>query len=254
MSPGLAWLCLPVVALAPVVGFAADPSALWNIVHEQCVPHEEAAHDPLPCTSIDLSQGIGHGFVVLKDIRGVAQFLLIPTARIGGIEDPSILAPDATNYWDAAWRARKDVGGRLATELSRDDFALAINSAVGRTQNQLHIHIDCIRSDVRDVLRANLDRVGDAWAPFPEPLAGHYYQAIRINQENLDRLNPFRVLWDGDELARNDMGMHTLVLVGETFADNTKGFVLLDDHADPAVGDWGSGEMLEDHSCAVARR
>ena len=118
-------------------------------------------------------------------------------------------------------------------------FALAINSAVGRTQNQFHIHVDCIRADVRDVLRANLDRVGDVWAPFPEPLAGRYYQAIRINQENLDRVNPFRVLWDGDEQARDDMRMHTLVLVGETFADNTKGFVLLDDHAEP-VG-WGLG-------------
>ena len=56
------------------------------------------------------------GFVVLKDIRGVAQFLLIPTARIGGIEDPAILAPDATNYWDAAWRARDFVDGRLHTD------------------------------------------------------------------------------------------------------------------------------------------
>jgi CDP-diacylglycerol pyrophosphatase len=254
MSPRLTWLCMLVVALVPAAGFAADPSALWKIVHEQCVPHEETAHDPSPCTSIDLSQGTEKGFVVLKDIRGVAQFLLIPTARIGGIEDPAILAPDAANYWDAAWRARDFVDGRLHAELPRDNFALAINSAVGRTQDQFHIHVDCIRADVRDVLRANLDRVGDVWAPFPEPLAGHYYQAIRINQENLDRVNPFRVLWDGDEQARDDMRMHTLVLVGETFADNTKGFVLLDDHADPSVGDWGSGEMLEDHSCAVARK
>jgi CDP-diacylglycerol pyrophosphatase len=45
-----------------------------------------------------------------------------------------------------------------------------------------------------------------------------------------------------------------LVLVGATFADKTNGFVLLDDHADPAAGDLGSGETLEDHSCAVAQK
>jgi len=254
MSTRLVCLCLLAIAVAPATGSAADPSALWKIVHDQCVPHEGAAHDPSPCGSVDLSHGVDKGFVVLKDIRGVGQFLLIPTARISGIEDPAILAPDAPNYWDAAWRARTFVDDRLHTNLPRDDFALAINSKPGRTQDQLHIHIDCIRPDVRDSLRENLDRIGNAWDPFPELLAGHYYQAIRINQENLDGLNPFRLLWDADPLARNDMGMHTLVLVGETFPDKTNGFVLLDDHADPAAGDWGSGETLEDHSCAVARK
>ena len=48
------------------------------------------------------------------------------------------------------------------------------------------------------------------------------------------------------------MGMHTLVLVGETFADGSNGFVLLDDHADLLAGDRASGEELQDHSCAVA--
>ena len=48
------------------------------------------------------------------------------------------------------------------------------------------------------------------------------------------------------------MGMYTLVLVGETFADGSIGFVLLDDRADPAAGDRASGEDLQDHSCAVA--
>jgi CDP-diacylglycerol pyrophosphatase len=254
MSARLIWLCLLGMACVPATGRAADPSALWKIVHDQCVPHEEEAHDPSPCGSVDLSHGVEKGFVVLKDIRGVGQFLLIPTARIGGIEDPAILAPDAPNYWNDAWRARSFVDDRLHTDLPRDDFALAINSKLGRTQNQFHIHIDCIRPDVRDAVRENLDRIGDVWAPFPEALAGHNYQAIRINQENLDGVDPFRVLSDGDPGARNDMGIHTLVLVGETFPDKTNGFVLLDDHADPAAGNLGSGETLEDHSCAVAQK
>lgn len=233
---------------------AADPSALWKIVSGKCVPHEQTERDPSPCSEVDLADGAAKGFVVLKDINGIAQFLLIPTARIGGIEDPAILAPDAANYWDAAWRARYFVDERLHTSLSRDQVSLAINSSVGRTQDQLHIHIDCLRPDVHDAIAANLGRVEGVWTAFPVPLAGHTYRSIRINGDSLDTVDPFRVLADGDPAAQHDMGMHTLVLVGATFADHTNGFVLLDDHADLAAGDRASGEQLQDHTCAIASK
>jgi len=242
----LVLLVLLGLVLAPVGAEAADPSALWKIVNGKCVPHEEADRDPSPCADVE------KGFAVLKDINGVAQFLLIPTAQIGGIEDPAILAPEAINYWDAAWRARHFVDEHLHTSLPRDAVSLAINSSAGRSQDQLHIHIDCVRPDVRAALAANLDKVEAVWTPFPVPLAGHTYRSIRINQATLDGINPFDVLADADPRARADMGMHTLVLVGATFADGTTGFVLLDDHADLAAGDRASGEELQDHSCAVA--
>src|SRR3954454_19568514 len=105
----------------------ADPSALWHIVHGQCEPHEEGSHDPSPCAVVDLSGGMAKGYALLKDIRGIAQYLLIPTAHIGGIEDPAILAPDAVNYWQVAWEARSLVEQRLNTKLARDDVSLAIN-------------------------------------------------------------------------------------------------------------------------------
>lgn len=254
MRARLARLCAVAAAFAPAAGCASDPSALWRIVDGACVPHEEATHGPAPCTAVDLSRGPPSGYAVLKDINGATQYLLIPTARIGGIEDPAILEPNATNYWAAAWEARRYAEGRLHATLPRDGFALAINSVAGRSQDQLHIHIDCIRPDVRDALAANLGHVGSTWAPFPAPLAGRSYRAVRINQENLDGVNPFRLLAEGGGPARGDMGMHTLVLVGETFPGGRDGFVLLDDRADPATGDRGAGEALEDHSCAIARK
>jgi CDP-diacylglycerol pyrophosphatase len=55
-----------------------------------------------------------------------------------------------------------------------------------------------------------------------------------------------------DSDPATDMGQNTLVAVGETFADGTDGFVLLDDRADLAAGDHASGEELLDHSCALA--
>lgn len=248
------WLLLLGLLITSVSCHAADPSALWKIVDGKCVPHEQTMRDPSPCASVELAHGAEKGFAVLKDINGVAQFLLIPTVRISGIEDPAILAPDAINYWDAAWQARYFVEERLHTTLPRDAISLAINSSVGRSQDQLHIHIDCVRPDVRQALAANLDKIGGVWTPFPVPLAGNMYQAIRINQESLDGIDPFRILSEGDPRAASEMGKHTLVLIGASFADGASGFVLLDDHVDLLAGDFGSGEQLQDHTCAVAAK
>jgi CDP-diacylglycerol pyrophosphatase len=244
------WLVVPL--LVPAVARAADPSALWNIVNGDCVPREQSGHDPSSCSLVDIAAGVDKGFAVLKDKEGVAQFLLIPTARISGIDDPAILAPGQTNFWQAAWQARYFVEERLHASLPRDALALAINSAAGRTQNQLHIHVDCIRPDVHDTLVANLDKITTAWASFPAALAGHSYRAIRIDQQTLDGVNPFHVLADADPEASADMGMHTLVVVGAMFPDGVSGFVLLDDHANLAAGDRGAGEELQDHTCAIA--
>src|ERR1700757_2680511 len=70
-----------------------DSDALWTIVHDQCVPHEQRASDPAPCALVDLSGGGDRGYVVLKDPVGATQFLLIPTARVTGIESPALLEP-----------------------------------------------------------------------------------------------------------------------------------------------------------------
>ena len=221
---------------------AATLFALWYIVSEQCVPDQQQFHSPKPCVLVDLATG----YVVLKDREGDTQFLLMPTARITGIESPSILAADSPNYWDAAWRARHFVDERAHRDLPRDAISLAINSESGRTQNQLHIHIDCVRLDVQAALREHGAAVGSAWAPFPAKLAGHDYMAMRIDQPDLTHTNPFTLLADGIPGARADMAHYTLVLVGA--AD---GFVLLAGRA-ASITNRGSGEELQDHACAAA--
>ncbi len=227
---------------------AADPNVLWRIVHDQCVPHQTQFGVPLPCTAVNRRGG----YAILKDIEGATQFLLIPAARVTGIEDPAILAPNAPNYWQAAWDATNLVEAAANRALPRDDLSLAINSIHGRSQNQLHIHIDCIRMDVRDTLRQHAAEIGDAWAPFPVPLAGHPYQAMRV--ETLDRpgATPFQLLVDQLPGARSDMEAETLLASGATFADGEPGFYLLAGHADLASSNRGEAEELQDHSCAVA--
>lgn len=230
-----------------------NPNALWTIVHGQCVPNEQQHGDPKPCAEVDLKDGVDHGYAVLKDINGRTQFLLIPTARIVGIESPELQAADATNYFAAAWQARTFTEKALGRELPRDDVGLAVNSVLARSQNQLHIHIDCMRADVRAALAKLQSSIGDKWAPLSEPVGGHPYWAMRVMGATLDRHNPFKLLADGVPKARDSMKMHTLVVVGTQFDGGAPGFVLLTDRVNPLLFDFGAGARLEDHSCGVEK-
>jgi CDP-diacylglycerol pyrophosphatase len=219
---------------------ADDPSALWHIVHEQCVPHERQFATPLPCAAVD----DGAGYAILKDRNGASQFLLIATARVSGIEDPALFAPGAPDYWIPAWRFTRLVEAMIGHPLPRESLSLAINSANHRTQDQFHIHLDCIRADVRDALRTHGGKVGAAWAPFPVPLAGHGYRAMRIPTLAQPGATPFHALSSLAD-ARGDMRAESLVAVGARFDNGETGFYLLETKEGP-------GEELQDHACAVA--
>jgi CDP-diacylglycerol pyrophosphatase len=228
---------------------AADPDALWSIVSGQCAPNQQARQDPGPCVSVDLAGG----YAVLKDQNGATQVLVIPTTRITGIESPALLDPAAPNYWADAWKARHDVEALAHREIPREDLALAVNSGFARSQDQLHIHVDCIRRDVRDALNTAVDRIGPKWAPLDVSLAGHRYRAMRLAGDELGDRNPFKLLADGDPMAHADMGFETLVVAGVVFEDGAPGFILLSDRFDPSMHDAASGESLLDHGCQVLR-
>jgi CDP-diacylglycerol pyrophosphatase len=246
--------CTTVLALMVLLGCSpqravtGDPDALWKIVDGQCLSHQRQGGDPSPCAQLDAQAG----FAVLKDRVGTAQFLVIPTARLSGIESPELLADNAPNYWAEAWPVKASVEARLHRPLARDQVSLAINSAFGRSQNQLHIHVDCIRAEVRDSLHQQLAAIGPQWAPLGTTLAGHSYWARRIRGAELGDNNPFKLLAVGLPEARQHMDRQTLVLTGATFEDGGEGFVLLADHADLVSLDRASGEELQDHDCALA--
>ncbi|HXQ13840.1 MAG TPA: CDP-diacylglycerol diphosphatase [Caulobacteraceae bacterium] len=240
--------CLLALALASPA-LADDPDALWTIVGGQCVPNQQAKHDPSPCLTVDLAGG----YAVLKDQSGATQVLVIPTTRVTGIESPLLLGDATPNYWAAAWAARHDVEQFAHREIPREDLALAVNSVYGRSQDQLHIHVDCIRPDVRDALNTVVERIGPKWAPLDVSLAGHRYRAMRIAGEDLGDHDPFKLLAAGDAMAAADMGVETLVVAGAVFEDGSSGFVLLSDRADPSTHDSAAGESLMDHSCQVLR-
>ena len=246
---------LPVVAVA-LAAFAwvaasraraADPNALWHVVHDLCVTDVKVSGVPAPCSKVDLAGG----YAVLKDIRGDTQLLLIPTDRVTGVEDPKLLAPNSPNYWQAAWDARPIFQKRAGRPVPREALGLAINSLYGRTQNQLHIHIDCVRPSVQRVLAANEAKIGVHWSDLDVPLTGHHYRVRRLEGADFGARDPFKLLADADFDARADMGRETLVAIGAKFADGRPGFILLTDQASLVPLDKAAGEELLDHSCAV---
>ncbi|MBR8839753.1 MAG: CDP-diacylglycerol diphosphatase [Stigonema ocellatum SAG 48.90 = DSM 106950] len=232
---------------ASSTGMGLKSDALWHIVHDRCVPGQEHSGNPRPCVSVDLKDG----YAVLKDKVGVAQYLLIPTAAISGIESPTLLEKTAPEYWRYAWEARDLMSQHLRRKLRRDEIALAVNSAYGRSQNQLHIHIDCISLETRSALLDHLSAIGTDWAALPIKLNGHTYRARRIYSKDLRNVNPFLLLAQEHEV-QNNMRAQTLVIVGVKFENGSEGFILLADTANWLHGDRGSGEELLDHSCAVA--
>jgi CDP-diacylglycerol pyrophosphatase len=227
----------------------ANGGALWRIISTQCLPGQRERHDPSPCAEVSLEGGPAHGFVLLKDRNGVAQHLLMPTAKITGIEDPAILAPDAANYFEDAWNERQAVAGRLGRRLDRTELSVAVNSIYGRSQDQLHLHIDCVDKAVAAVLhRLALPHDG-AWAAHTVALKGHSYRVRWLEGDRLASANPFRLLAQSFPDARREMGAWTIAIVGAVAPGGEPGFYLLADRVDPASGDRASAEELQDHAC-----
>ena len=224
--------------------------ALWRIVHEQCVQDERVHGDPSPCVVVNLSAGEARGFALLKDRVGIAQHLLIPTARVTGMEDPLLLESGAVNYFAEAWALRRYVAALQPARTSRAPLSIAVNSRYGRSQDQLHLHIDCVAPDVAAALRP-LPRSGRlGWAARTVVLMRRHYALRWLPARDLAAVSPFKLLAKEVRGSRPAMGAYTIVLIGDD-EPSAPGFWLLADRAEPLAADWASGETLQDHTCGV---
>jgi len=232
----------------------ADSNALWHIIDTQCVPHQLQQGSAAPCAKVDLTPDRAHGYVVLKDLVGPLQYLVMPTAPITGIESPELLDDKARNYWEDAWAARSFMEERYGASIPRQDVALAINSVYGRSQSQMHIHVSCIDPDVLAQVDAVKDRVPTGrWELLPTHLKGHSYLAMRVEALPGDRLglNPFLMMTEGIPHAVRDMGRYTLGMVAVEFAGHRDGFILLAGRAAAMQANRGHAEELQDHACSI---
>ncbi|HTI18015.1 MAG TPA: CDP-diacylglycerol diphosphatase [Trinickia sp.] len=225
----------------------ADPNALWQIVHLDCEPAARTTSKPGICASVDLT----HRDAVLKDRKGVAQHLLIPTDRISGIDSPLVLAPSTGHYWADAWNARSFVQASLKAAhrkpLEDDQLGLEINSAYRRSQEQLHIHIDCMRTSAIDALGRHRHDAPDQWVW--DTIDGARYRIMRVSGPEFN-IDPFSIV-ARDKGELDAMSRQTILVVGAGPSTQQDGWLLLNSGTD-IDGGTGTAEVLLDHQCEVA--
>jgi CDP-diacylglycerol pyrophosphatase len=212
--------------------------AIWRIVDSGC--NGPAAGTDGVSGAGALQCNIAQGYAVLKDRCGPTHYLVIPTRRRVGVESPELMRADEPNYFALAW-ARRTLSMAAAPDPADADVGLAINSRYGRSQAQLHIHIDRLAPEVRAALGALAQPVAPGTRV---PLMGHTYRIDPVASLTPSPFVQAAAAWGAqteDERARL-----TVALVG----DGRQGYYLLSDRADLMSLDRGHAEeLLVAHSC-----
>jgi CDP-diacylglycerol pyrophosphatase len=232
--------------LAPSAEAAPDPTrdVLWMAL-KTCVLAKRIANRTFPCLSVDLGEGQRPGTAVLRAPGEPTHLVVMPTDTVKGLEASSLRGPNGAAYWRAALAARHFVSDELKDRVPEGEVALAVNSARGRSQDQLHIHLDCLRPKVLDALDTHGRAVGAAWKPFPVPLAGDRFQAMRVRAAEAEAFNPFAALTRLP--GRRDLTRTSFAAVATRPGDPEPGYLLLAYRAPIA-----SAEDIMDHTCALA--
>ena len=233
--------------LVGLSGSAAGPArdALWHVVNGLCLGNQRLTASPAPCTEVDIERG----FALLW--AGAAHYMLVPTIRIAGIESSDLLAASAPNYWALAWQSRSHLSDVAGASVPRSVVGMAVNSAQARTQDQLHIHIGCLRRRVVAALSRLEEKDAANRSTLPVVLDRHRYTVMRFDGETLDDADPFKLLAESSPAARRDMASETLVVAGASFSNGRDGFYLLSRRSQ--ANDAAAGESLLDYKCMAVK-
>jgi CDP-diacylglycerol pyrophosphatase len=217
--------------------------ALRQIV-QQCVAGWQKRGEPAPCERVVLADPnvTASGYAVLGDPDGGAHYLLVPTKTMAGLDAGELLDRDAPNYFAEAWHARGLLKKFVGHEVPRTDVAVFVNTAHARAYDQFHVHIQCLRQEAADALKALSGRVTPSWSQVV--VAGAPFQAMQIPADSLDGANLFESLAALNPDVSRHMGDYTLVAAGAQFSSGP-GFIVL-------TGTGPSGEFLMDPQCLAA--
>jgi CDP-diacylglycerol pyrophosphatase len=227
---------------------AANPArdVLWAAL-QGCVLAKKAAGRSFPCLAVDLGEAGRPGTAVLRAPGQPTHTVVMPTDTVSGIEAAVLKGPSGAAYWRAALAARHYVSDALQGRLPVGAVGLEVNSVGGRSQDQLHIHLDCLRPRVMAALRAHGAAVGPDWSPFPVMLEEERYMALRVPAAAADAFNPFAAL---AQVPGWRSGLHdaSFAAVAADPDDPRSGMIILAYRAPDA-----SAEDLMDHGCRIAR-
>lgn len=239
----------PAILLALALAVGARPAhadarrdVLWAAL-KTCVVAKRTTGATFPCLAVDLG-GVGQpGTAVLRAPGARTHVVVMPVDTVVGLEAPELQQERGAAYWRAALGARHFITDALQGARPIDDVGLAINSAGGRSQDQLHIHLDCVKPGVRATVEKYGQTLGPSWKPLPVALHGARYFAMRVGGDAVERFNPFAALTRLPGHRRDLQG--TSFAAFSTARAGAPGSVVLLAYRGPSA----SAEALLDHSC-----
>src|SRR4051812_14739480 len=184
-------LLLALIVSASGARAAIHRDALWFVLRS-CVVAQNTAGIPFPCLAVNLASSTGPGYAVLRAPFNPPRVLVVPVEKIEGIESPILQHPDARAYWQAALESRRFVADALGGRIPLTEVALAVNSSVGRSQDQLHSHLDCLKLSIRFALGYHASAFSARWTFLKFPLEGARYYGLKVGAAQAEVFNPAR--------------------------------------------------------------
>ncbi len=217
-----------------VCAIPSGPDALWALA-KCCSKTLSGNRD---CREYDPR----YDYIILKDNAPTKtdSYMIIPTRRVTGIEDRLVFSMPFLDFWEYGWERSRQYPGVAAWRTG-----MAINSARSRSQNQLHIHISCVRSDVSKILAENDKEIGTyptEVTMLQMPPHNNTYRVLKVSRLSGDR-SPFIVIQAIPSVAMH-MAEQSIAVVGSHKRDE---YYVLETYYHGA--DSGAAEELLDESC-----
>lgn len=241
-------ILLIILALAVVLWWffwRGNSNSLWQVISQQCVPNQQQNNNPAPCLTVNLTDG----YVLFKDRKGPYHDLVMPTEKVSGIESPTLQTEKAPPYFAVAWDNRKHISTEIGKPLKDAWVSLAVNSKYGRSQNQLHIHVACLRQDVYNVLGEQAQQIDQQWRPLAVKLIGHQYLARKLLDTDLTKEDPFLLLQNYVIEQGDSIGNYGLALAVSPQGE----MLLLANRLRLTDLNFGSAGEIQDYQCNLAR-
>lgn len=200
-----------------------------------------------PCLRVGAGGKGETPYVVLRVPGSRTHLLVMPVDAIPGLEDPRLQNAPYGSLWAEALATRPLVSEGAGFAIPDASIGLAINADRVRSQDQLHIHVECIRPRYLQSIRAQATGLGWDGATRSLIVAGEHFVARRIGREDVERGNLFALLASGPPASAGLFGVGVLVVSDEappqgSAADD--GMLLLS-----APRQERTVEKLLDHGC-----
>ncbi|SFC10956.1 CDP-diacylglycerol diphosphatase [Pragia fontium] len=244
-----------VVILAAWWGWVRSHSdSLWKIISQQCIPQQQMKQSQVSsCMDVILTPDVAKGYVIFKDRNGPLHFLLIPATKVSGIEDKRLLQPDTTDYFSKAWDSRDYLARQAGQPIPRNMVALTINSAYGRSQEQLHIHISCIKPEIKALLDNQMDKFSEKWTKVEYGINNHDYIARTLTELQFRQMSLFQRLAAEVPDAAENMAKYGIALVPFTNKANTSMYLMLANRLDILGLNLGYTGDIQDYHCDLLK-